>query len=165
MALEALEYGIRCTRTSVCWRRRQRETDCTMHRGPAAAATATALLWSVSFLLDSLCYPFQSLIEPVRWHKMKEVSNSIPSLSLSPRRGAYPSPVSAQQDCMCHWCFLIEVRSSCLEISAALIESFRSFNARKRVQLIGRPYRQCSIFVVVSRPNPPKTHLLVGVNQ
>lgn len=38
----------------------------------------------------------------------------------------YPSPVNAQHDCMCHCCCFIEVKSSCFDISEAVIEPFRS---------------------------------------
>lgn len=38
----------------------------------------------------------------------------------------YPSPVRAQQDCICHCCFLMEVRSSSLEISDAFIDPLTS---------------------------------------
>lgn len=38
----------------------------------------------------------------------------------------YPSPVRAQHAWMCHWCFLMLVKSNCLEISAADIEPFKS---------------------------------------
>lgn len=41
---------------------------------------------------------------------------------------AYPSPVNAQHDCMCHWCFLIDVRSNWRDISAADIAPFKSYN-------------------------------------
>lgn len=39
----------------------------------------------------------------------------------------HPSPVKAQHAWMCHWCFLIDVKSSCLEISAADIDPFKSW--------------------------------------
>lgn len=38
---------------------------------------------------------------------------------------AHPSPDNAQQACICHWCFLILVRSSCLLISAADIAPWK----------------------------------------
>lgn len=40
---------------------------------------------------------------------------------------AYPSPVNAQHDCICHWCFLIDVRSNWRDISAADIAPFKSW--------------------------------------
>lgn len=38
----------------------------------------------------------------------------------------YPSPVNAQHDCICHWCFLIDVKSNWRDISAADIAPFKS---------------------------------------
>ncbi len=42
------------------------------------------------------------------------------------KRSSYPSPVSAQQDCMCQGWSLMELRVRYLEISAADIQSFIS---------------------------------------
>lgn len=55
------------------------------------------------------------------------IATFLPRRSINIMISTYPSPVSAQHACICHWCFLIDVKSNWRDISAADIEPFKSY--------------------------------------
>lgn len=101
------------------------------------------LVLHLSFLLYTLNDPLQALIQSESFVNIK-IGIQCENLR------NYPSPVNAQHAWMCHWCFLIDVKSSCLEISAADIDPFKSFG---QFRTLWNCYEQ-----------KRKTNLFIGVN-